>query len=64
MNRKTVKAAVEEARHFLQRASAYEARLDREDVSYEFCGTAESAALRRASMELTRALAKMRRPAE
>ena len=58
MQDKTIKAAEEEARRFLACAKAYrEERLMREGWN----PPRESGALRRASMDLTRALANMRR---
>ena len=57
VNAKTVKAAVDEIKRFLDRVKAYEANPPR----YEFAGNKETGALRRASMDLTRALAELRR---
>ena len=61
MNRTTLNEAEEEAREFLRRVKALKANeyaMHRLSIT----GSPESAAVRRLSMELTRALAKMRRP--
>lgn len=61
MNRKTVAAAVKEAREFIRRAEAWE----KEGVSsvgeYVYASR-KGGDLRRQSMELTRALTEMRKP--
>lgn len=54
-----VEKAMEAVKLFEQRVKAYAERCRRE--STDAYGCAESAALRRASMELTKALARMRR---
>lgn len=56
MNRAKLNAAVAEAERFIKRAKAWDAR------AIEWKGTKEGGALRRASMDLTRALADLRRP--
>jgi hypothetical protein len=58
MNRTKITTAAAEARRFLKAVKAYEAN----PPIYEFTGNKETGALRRASMDLTRALADMRRP--
>lgn len=57
MNSKTVKIAAAEAKRFLKAVRAYEEN----PPYYDFVGNKETGALRRASMDLTRALADMRR---
>ena len=58
MRRQAIIAAALEARRFLEKVQAYEDNAP----SYEFVGTKETGALRRASMDLTRSLAEMRKP--
>lgn len=55
-----VRTAILEAERFVQRAMAHRRRLAAEGEAYGFA-TAERAAMRRASMDLTRALADVRR---
>lgn len=65
MNAAMIARAVREAEKFLERAATYKANTKTSgsgEFSYTFVGTKESGALRRASMDLTRALADMRRP--
>jgi hypothetical protein len=57
MNRETLRAAILAAEKFVERAE--DAR--KEPIGWAIVGTKQSAAARRASMELTRALAEMRR---
>lgn len=60
-----IKQAIQEAKRFIKRAEeCIEARKPYESHGYEFTPIApkESGALRRASMDLTRQLAKMRKP--
>ena len=59
MTNETVRDAMKEAERFLQ--AARNALAVTTPVSF-FYGTKESGALRRASMDLTRALAEMRKP--
>jgi len=59
MNEKKVQFAANEATRFVITAEIYLERLKDEG---EGSGTKESGALRRASMDLTRALAEMRKP--
>ncbi len=54
-------AAMDEAHRFLVAARALRARRAKADL-YEFQGCRESGAVRRASLDLTRALANLRRP--
>ena len=61
MNKKTTNAAIAEAKRFLERAIAALEASDK-DKAYWACGGLEAAAAKRASMDLTRALAKMRGP--
>ena len=58
MNSKKIAIARAEAARFLKCIRAYEEN----PPQYEFVGTKESGAVRRASMDLTRALADLRRP--
>lgn len=53
--------AVREAKRFLKTADAYHKRRSLGDT-FDWQGTKESAAMRRASLDLTRALAEMRKP--
>ena len=67
MNCKGVEAAMAEAKRFLVRAKEYVAttehcRLHDGSGSYEAPRKNESGAVRRASLDLTRALADMRKP--
>lgn len=57
MNRKKLAVAVAEAKRFVERAKAYEA----DPPQYEFGGSKVGSAVRRASMDLTRALADLRK---
>lgn len=59
MKREAVKKAIEEAQKFIDRA---EVLMENETDHTSFWGSKASGATRRASMELTRALAEMRRP--
>jgi len=59
MNRDKLAAAVAEAERFIKRAEA----LADNPPRYDFLGNKETGAIRRASMDLTRALADLRRPA-
>ena len=61
MNAKTVKAAIAEAHRFLEAAKAWEKRLGNGEMT-EYEPSRESGAVKRASMDLTRALADMRKP--
>lgn len=58
MTRSSIYRAVEEARRFLRAAEARLAEMTRDS---EVVGSAKSGACRRASLDLTRALAEMRR---
>ena len=57
MNRKKVEEAIEEAERFLDRARA----VLNNEPHYWFCGSADTGALRRSSMDLTRSLANLRK---
>lgn len=60
-----IRSAVAEARRFIQKAEAFEAQYSeylRGTRIYHFNAPKESGAMRRASMDLTRALAQMRKP--
>mgnify|MGYP001581689419 CR=1 FL=1 len=62
MNDTSLKKAESEAKRFLKAASDWRAATKGD--AYPFlCGCKESGALRRCSMDLTRALADLRRPA-
>ncbi len=50
------------ALEFARRATQLLLKLGPEDMDADLCGSKDTGALRRASMELTRALADMRRP--
>ena len=58
MNSDKLRIAVAEAERFLSKASELQAN----PPEYDFVGTKETGAVRRASMDLTRALADLRRP--
>ncbi|CAB4145905.1 hypothetical protein UFOVP1204_44 [uncultured Caudovirales phage] len=60
MDRRTIGKAIKEANRFLEIAAEVERQL--KDREHFIVGTKNSGALRRASMDLTRALAEMRRP--
>lgn len=65
MRSKKIKAAARAAQEFMNAVEDYNKR--KEDDEYfarfcEICGFKETAAVRRASMDLTRTLAKMRKP--
>jgi hypothetical protein len=60
MNEDKMKAAEKAAKHFLDSAS--EMKIALQCNAFAFCGSPQSGALRRASMELTRALALLRTP--
>lgn len=60
MNRRTVNAAIKAAEDFIDAARAAKAEL--EESNHWVVGTKNTGALRRASMDLTRRLADMRKP--
>lgn len=60
MNIETIIQAIDEARRFIEAAKAAEKRLKVD--KFAALGSKETAACRRASMDLTRALARLRRP--
>lgn len=62
MNAISVKAALAEAREFVRRAEEWEKRYDQRNPNYYFSVPKEAGAVRRSSMDLTRALAAMRKP--
>jgi hypothetical protein len=59
MNRETFNRAVTKARWFLEVASTLDAKIRQDDLA--FVGCKETGAVHRASMDLTRALADLRR---
>jgi len=59
MNRDKIKIAKQEAERFLQRVKEFNSAIDAGGYEYE---SMQGGALRRSSMDLTRALAAMRRP--
>lgn len=61
MKHTSINAAVREAKRFLEKHREYEASIKTLN-GYSCMGSKESGALRRASMDLTRALAEMRKP--
>ena len=61
MSPATLKRAIAEAQRFIAVAKAIKVAKDRKPDDY-FFGSKETAAAKRASMDLTRALAEMRRP--
>lgn len=63
MNELTVKAAKLHAQRFLSRVKDLESKMETEaEPGVLFYGSKETAALRRSSLDLTRALANLRRP--
>lgn len=60
MNRRTLDKAMSEAKNFLVHAGAVRAMMNEKEAF--FVGSKHSGAVKRASMDLTRALADMRRP--
>lgn len=62
MRDKQIFEAAKEAKRFLKAADAYYERRKRGDLTLIDNGCKESGALRRASLDLTRALAAMRKP--
>jgi len=60
MNQKTLQAAIIEAERFLDLAKELHMQSDHDPLTY-IRGTALSGAVRRASMDLTRALANLKR---
>lgn len=62
MRHEHIDAAVAEAKRFIAKADALKARRKKADL-YDFQPCKESGAVRRASIDLTRALADLRRPA-
>lgn len=60
MNRANLETAIYEARRFLQKAVALHKKVPHEGQYYY--PSKESSAARRASMDLTRALAELRKP--
>jgi len=62
MTPEKTKQAVAEAKRFIAAAKALDERRAKRDI-YDFQGCRESGALRRSSLDLTRALADLRRPA-
>lgn len=60
MNADSLKNAIEETHRFLSKAVRAQQRL--KDDKYAYAGSQETAACKRASMDLTKALAKLRRP--
>lgn len=61
MNEERLTRAIEEANRFLAAAKSYQERLQA-DSYLSFTGCRESGAVRRSSMDLTRALAQLRKP--
>lgn len=61
MNQKTLQAAISEAQRFLDLAKDLHWQSAHDHLIY-IRGTARSGAVRRASMDLTRALADLRKP--
>ena len=60
MNNKTVRDAMAEAERFIKRAKRVVG--DSTENEYIYFGTADTGALRRSSLDLTRSLAEMRKP--
>ena len=63
MNSKTISAAQEAAKQFLESAEVVMAEISQKNINYSYIsGTKATGDLRRKSMTLTRSLADMRRP--
>jgi hypothetical protein len=65
MKVENINEAADEARRFLRAVEACNERLDRDPYfarMHEIVGFKETAAVRRASLDLTKALARMRKP--
>ena len=62
MRAENIEAAVAEAKRFIARAEALKARRKKDEWLHDFQGCKESGAVRRASLDLTAALADMRKP--
>jgi hypothetical protein len=63
MNIKTISAAQEAAKQFLESSEVVMAEIAQKNINYSYInGTKASGDLRRKSMTLTRSLADMRRP--
>ena len=62
MNNAKITAAVREAKRFLDKHKEFAESLTQTHNGYGVFGSKQSGALRRASMDLTRALAEMRKP--
>jgi hypothetical protein len=63
MNIKTISAAQEAAKQFLESAEVVMAEMTQKNINYSYIsGTKATGDLRRKSMTLTRSLADMRRP--
>lgn len=60
MNRAKLNAAIQEAKRFLKKVSDFDAACGGD--RFPFAGTKESGAVKRASMDLSRALSDLRRP--
>ena len=61
MTKKTLKIAKREAKRFLERVQALEDRIAEDTPLFALIGCVETAAVKRASMDLTRALAELRK---
>ena len=62
MNNEKITEAVREAKRFIEKHKKFAESLTQSQSGYAYFGSKESGALRRASMDLTRALAEMRKP--
>lgn len=60
MNNKSVLTAIDEARRFIERAA--DVLEEHKKFHIDYFGTKKTGALRRSSLDLTRALADLRRP--
>ena len=60
MNNKKVREAIAEARRFIRRAD--DVLQEEKENKYYYFGTKASGAVRRSSLDLTRALAELRKP--
>lgn len=61
MNKKNLNEAINEATRFLKKAIELKESIKNEPDGYIYVGTAINAATKRASMDLTRALANLRK---
>jgi hypothetical protein len=62
INTSALEESISEAQRFIKRARECVVELKEDERDYYIVGTAKSGAVRRASMDLSRALSKLRKP--